>query len=73
MPLQTLVRNDCLNFDVSLFIKPKKQIQFEEEGIAIMFLWTLDPGAVEDCKKFVSITSVLLQLVRDVISGVCYQ
>ena len=39
-----------------------------------IFCGILDPTALQDCTKFPSvITNVLLQLVRDVINGVCYQ
>ena len=34
----------------------------------------IDPVAIEDCTKCPSlITNILLQLVRDVINGICYQ
>jgi len=37
-------------------------------------LWVLGLATVQDCTKFPSlITIVLLQLVRDIINGVCYQ
>jgi len=39
-----------------------------------IFCWILDPAAVQDCAKFPSLlTNVLLQLVRDITNGVCYQ
>ena len=42
--------------------------------MGLYFYGILDPIAVQDCKKFPSlITNVLLQLLRDIISGVCYQ
>jgi len=40
----------------------------------MFFCGILDPAAVQDCTKCPSlITNVLLQLVRDIINGVCYQ
>jgi len=42
--------------------------------LGLYFCGISDPAAVQDCTKFPSlITNVLLQLVRDIISGVCYQ
>ena len=42
--------------------------------MGLYFLGILDPAAVQDCTKFPGlITNVLLQLVRDIINGVCYQ
>jgi len=43
-------------------------------ALGLYFCGILDPAAVQDCTKFPSlITNVLLQLVRDIIKGVCYQ
>ena len=42
--------------------------------MALYFCGVLDSTAIEDCTKFPSlIKNVLLQLVRDIINGVCYQ
>jgi len=63
-----------LNFDVSLCIQIENKFQFEEEGIwDYNFCGILDPAAVPECTKFSSLPNVLLQLVRDIINGVCYQ
>jgi len=53
----------------------KNKFQIEEEGIGIVFFyWILDPAAVQDCTKFFSLlTNVLLQLLRDITNGACYQ
>jgi len=52
--------------------KLKNNLKLEEEGIYI-FCGILDPAAVQDCKIFPSYINVLLQLVRDIINGVCNQ
>jgi len=71
---ETRIRTDCLNFDVSLCIQIKNKFHLEEEGIRNIFCGILDPATVQDCTKFPSvITNVLLQLLRDIINGVCYQ
>ena len=45
-----------------------------EEGSGIILLRDLDPATVQDRTKCPGlITNVLLQLVRDIINGVCYQ
>jgi len=42
--------------------------------LGLYFCGILDPAAVQDCTKFPSlITNVLVQLVKDIINGVCYQ
>ena len=42
--------------------------------MGIYFCGILDHVAVQDCTKFPSVmTNVLLQLVKDIINGVCYQ
>ena len=42
--------------------------------MGLYFCGILDPGAVQDCIKFPSlITNVLVQLVKDITNGVCYQ
>jgi len=42
--------------------------------LGLYFCEILDPAAVQDCTKFSSlIKNGLLQLVRDIINGVCYQ
>jgi len=65
---ETKVRTDCLNFGVSLCIQIKK------EALGLYFCGILDPAAVQGWTKFPSlITNVLLQLVRDIINGVCHQ
>jgi len=65
MPIEetgkTRVRTDCLNFDVCLCIQIKK-LEFEEEGTVDCFLWDSS-----------LITNVLVQLLKDIINGVCYQ
>ena len=49
-------------------------IQINKVAFGLYFCRILDPAAVQDWTKFPSlITNVLLQLVRDVINGVCYQ
>jgi len=56
--------------------KVKNKFQLEQEGTGIIqyFCGILDPAAVQDCTKFQSLlTYVLLQLVRDIINGACYQ
>ena len=55
--------------------KLKKKFQFEEEGIGIvLFVGFQIPLLFNIAKKLPSlITNVLLQLVRDIIKGVCYQ
>jgi len=72
---ETRIRTDCLNFDVSLCIQIKKQISVKgRKHWDYTFCGILDPDAVQDCTKFPSlITNVLLQLVGDIIKGVCYQ
>ena len=65
---ETKVWTDCLNFGVSLCIQIKK------DALGLYFCGILDPAAVQDWTKFPSlITNVLLQLVRYIINGVCYQ
>jgi len=65
---ETKVRTDCLNFGVSL------RIQIKKEAFGLYFCGILDSAAVQAWTKFPSlITNVLLQLVRDIINGVCYQ
>ena len=79
MPIEetdsTRVRTDCLHFDVSLCIQIKKQISIRGRSHwNCIFCDILDPPAVQDCTKLRDlITNVLLQLVRDIINGVCYQ
>jgi len=72
---ETRVRTDCLNFDVSPCIQLKKQISIRgRRHWDYTFCGILDPVAIQDYTKFPSlITNVLLQLVRDVSNGVCYQ
>ena len=42
--------------------------------MGIYFCGILDRATFQDCTKFPSfITNVLLQLLRDIINGVCYQ
>ena len=42
--------------------------------MGLYFCGIFDPAAVQDCTKFPGlITNVLLQLVGDIINGVCYQ
>jgi len=42
--------------------------------LGLYFCGVLDLTAAQDCTKFPSlITNVLLQLVRDIINGDCYQ
>ena len=42
--------------------------------MGIYFCGSLDPAAIQDCTKFLSLmTNLLLQLVRDIINEVCYQ
>jgi len=54
--------------------KLKNKFQLEEEDIKNIFCGILDPATVQNCTKFPSaITNVLLQLLRDIINGVCYQ
>jgi len=54
--------------------KLKNNSQLEEEGIGIIFLWNyLSRCSSRLPKIFSLITNVLLQLVRDVINGVCCQ
>jgi len=54
--------------------KLKNKFQLEEEGIRNIFCGLLDPATVQDCTKLPSvITNVLLQLLRDIINGACYQ
>ena len=51
-----------------------KTSELEAEGIELYFCGILDPTVVQDCTKFPSlITNVLLQLLRDIINGLCYQ
>ena len=72
---ETRVRKDCLNFDVSLCKEIKKQISVRgRRHWEYTFCGILDLVAIQDCTKFPSIiTNVLLQLVKDIINGVCYQ
>jgi len=72
---ETRVRTDCLNFDVFLRIQIKKQISIRgRRNWGYIPCGILDPAAVHDCTKFPSLlANVLLQLVEDIISGVCYQ
>ena len=72
---ETRVRIDCLNFDVYLCIQIKKQISIRgRKHCDYIFCGLLHSGVVQDCTKFLSlITIALLQLVRDIINGVCYQ
>ena len=54
--------------------KLKNKFQSEEEGIRNIFCGILDHATFQDCTKFPSVISnVLLQLLRDIINGVCYQ
>ena len=54
--------------------KLKNKFQLEEEGIRNIFCGILDPATVQDCTKYPSvITNEHLQLLRDIIDGVCYQ
>jgi len=71
----TRVRIDCLNFDASLCTQIKKQISIRgRRHWEYIVCGILDLAAVHDCTKFPKlITNVLLQLVRDIINGVCYQ
>jgi len=65
---ETTVRTGCLNFGVSLCMQIKK------EALGLYFCGILDPAAVQDWTKFPGlITNVLLQLVRYIINGICYQ
>ena len=59
----------------SLRIQIKKQFSIRSRSHwDYIFCGIFDPTAVLDCTKFFSlITNVLLQLVRDIINGVCYQ
>jgi len=42
--------------------------------LGLYFCEILDPAAVQDCIKFPSlITNVLVQFVKDIINGACYQ
>ena len=65
---------DCLNFDVSLCIQIKKQISIRgRRNWGYIFCGILDPAAIQDCTQFYSlITNAFLQLVSDIINGVCY-
>jgi len=52
----------------------KHNFNQKKKELRIYFCGILDPAAVQDCTKFGSlIANVLLQLVRDIINGVCYQ
>ena len=55
--------------------KLKEKFQLEEEGTRNIFLWDFRSHYCSRLhKKFPSvITNILLQLVRDIINGVCYQ
>jgi len=54
--------------------KLKNKFQLEEEGIGIIFLWDVNPAAIQDCIKCPSlITNVLVHVVKDTINGACYQ
>ena len=64
---ETKVRTGCLNFDVSLCIQIKK------EAFGLYSCGILDPAAVQDWTKFPSLITNVLQLVRYIINGVCYQ
>jgi len=55
-----------------LCIQIKKKLL--EEALGLYFRGILGPAAVQDCTKFPRLmTNALLQLVRDIINGVCYQ
>jgi len=44
------------------------------EALGLYFCGILGPAAVQDCTEFPRLmTNALLQLVRDIINGVCYQ
>jgi len=74
---EACVRTDCFNVDVSICIQIKTQISIRERrrwDWEYTFCESLDSAAVQDCTKFpILLTNVLLQLVSDIINGVCYQ
>ena len=41
--------------------------------MGLYFCEIFDPAAVQDCIEFSSLTNVLVQLVKDIIHGVCFQ
>jgi len=41
--------------------------------LGLYFCEIFDPAAVQDCIEFSSLTNVLVQLVKDIIHGVCFQ
>jgi len=52
----------------------KTNFSWRKKALGVYFCGILDPVTVQDCTKFPSvITNVLLQLVKDIINGVCYQ
>jgi len=51
----------------------KTNFSYRKKSLEICVCGILDPAVVQDLTKFPSsITKVLLQLVRDIINGVCY-
>jgi len=61
------VRTNGLHFDVSLCIQIKKQLSVRgRRHWVYISCGILDPAAVQDFKK-----NLLLQLIRDIINGVC--
>jgi len=71
---ETKVRTDSLNFDISLCTAYKlKNCNWRKKTLGLYFCGILDPATVQDCTKFLNlIKNMLLQLVRDIINGVCY-
>jgi len=70
---ETRGRTDCLNFDLSQCIQIEKQLSIiGRSHWDYTFMGILALAAGQDCTKFPNlITNVLLQLVRDIINGVC--
>jgi len=57
-----------------MYTNEKTNLNWRKKALGIYFCGILDPVAVQDCTKFPSvITNVLLQLMKDIINGVCYQ
>ena len=71
---ETSIRTDCLNFDVSLRIHAKKfqKIKLQEEDIEIIFFVGFQIPLQFKVQHSL-LTNILLQLVRDIINGICCQ
>ena len=71
---ESRVRSNHLNFYVSLCRQIKKQISVRgRKHWDYIFCGILDPDPIQDCTKFLTLTTNVLLLVGDIINGVCYQ